>query len=69
MGGVGKRPMSRPISAMSTWAAVRPTPEISSNWSTVAANGVISWLILASSVAMSVLIWSMRASIVASRNP
>jgi hypothetical protein len=31
--------MSRPISAMSTWAAVRPTPESSSNWSTGAASG------------------------------
>jgi hypothetical protein len=43
-------------------------PVISSSWSTVAANGAISSAILASSVAMSMLIWSMRASIVASRN-
>src|SRR4029450_7101618 len=65
--GVGKRPMSRPISAMITWAAVRPTPQISSSRSTARAKGATSWSILASSSAMSALAWSMRPSILASR--
>jgi hypothetical protein len=61
--------MSTPISAMSTQAATRPTPVISSSWSAVAAKGAISASIFRSSAAMSALAWSMRDSIVASRNP
>jgi hypothetical protein len=67
--GVGKRAMSVPISAMIVCAAVRPTPVISSSRSTAGPNGAISASILRSSSAMSALAWSMRPSIVASRNP
>jgi hypothetical protein len=59
--------MSRPTSAMMTWAATRPTPVISSSRSAASAKGAISASILASRVAMSALAWSMRPSIVASR--
>jgi hypothetical protein len=69
MAWVGKRPMSVPISAMITWAAVWPTPVISSSRSTARAKGAISASILASRSAMSALAWSMRPSIVCSRNP
>jgi hypothetical protein len=61
--------MSVPISAMIVCAAVRPTPQTASSRSTAAAKGAISAWILRSSSAMSALVWSMRDSIVASRNP
>jgi hypothetical protein len=67
MAWVGKRPMSMPISAMITWAAVRPTPVIASSRSAAAAKGAISASILRSSSAMSALAWSRRVSIVSSR--
>ena len=69
MAGVGKRPMSVPISAMIAQAAVRPTPVISSSRSAAAVKGAISSSSLRSSSAMSASSASTRASIRASRNP
>jgi hypothetical protein len=61
--------MSMPISAMSTWAAARPTPQSSSSWSTAWANGPIAASIWASTAAISALAWSRRDSMVGSRKP
>jgi hypothetical protein len=44
---VGKRPISTPISAISSWAATTPTPQIASSWATWWANGLITRLIWA----------------------
>lgn len=55
---VGKRAMSTPISAMSSWAPVLPTPGTSSSWAIWAAKGAI-----ASSIrAVSASIWAVSAS-------
>jgi hypothetical protein len=59
--------MSAPISAMSSCAAVWPTPGISSSRSTAATNGAISSSSLASSSARSPSNASTRASILPSR--
>ena len=59
--------MSVPISARMTAAAVGPMPGISSSRATAEAKGAIISSILASSSAMSALIASTRASILASR--
>ena len=67
MAWVGKRLMSTPISAIITCAAVRPTPQISSNRSAATWKGAISASMWTSSAAMSALAWSMRPSMVASR--
>ena len=68
MRGVGNRLMSSPTSATITRAAVTPTPGIWSSRVTTSAKGEISAAILVSSAAMFALIWSMRVSMLDSRN-
>lgn len=65
---VGNRVMSIPISAMITCAAVTPIPVTSSRRSTARAKGRISSSILPSTAAMVAPTWSIRPSMVASRN-
>jgi hypothetical protein len=60
--------MSRPISAMMTWAAVVPMPGISSRRVTTVANGAMCSSMRVWTSAMSALSVSIRRSMVASRN-
>lgn len=64
--GVGSLVMSSPISAVTTAAAVGPTPGISSSRATVSVNGATRSSICASSAAMSAAA-SIRVSLRASR--
>ena len=66
---VGNRVMSIPISARITQAACCPMPGISSSRAAASAKGAISASIRSSRAAMSASTWSIRASILDSKNP
>src|ERR687898_1178195 len=59
-----KRPMSTPTSAISSWAAMAPTPVISSSWATWPANGATACSSLVSRAAICSLCRSMLSSII-----
>jgi Transposase DDE domain group 1 len=56
--------MSTPTSAISSWAATRPTPVISSSWATCPANGAIACSMVVSRAATCWLCRSMLSSII-----
>jgi hypothetical protein len=59
--------MSTPISAMSSWAPVFPTPVISSSWATWCAKGAITSSIRWVSASVWAVSASTRSSIMRSR--
>ena len=63
--GVAKAAMSTPISAMRSWAAVRPTPMIPSSWATWRSKGAMS----SSTWAVNLSIWALRRSMLSSIIP
>jgi hypothetical protein len=67
--GSGKRPISTPISAISSWAKFAPTPVISSNRWAWPANGAIARSISALSWPIVAVAASMRPSISWHRKP